>query len=296
MKSAWKGAALVAVCVAIGMTAAWWNSAGNLKEANSGRSQVQPRRDGESQTKGSHDDGHDKTGLAVAKAKRTNARLETYVVPSGNVVDVFNRLKARADAGDAVAAFGIYQKLRQCAQLPRRGMDDGLAEAYAKTGAGDEFLKSIEQQTRECAGATALLKKEHAGAWLERAADQGAVIAQLVYAADQETVLGTSMDMIKDPEGLIRYKQKAMGYLERAAATGSSDALFQLADAYSKGFYAKENADRAYAYAYAAAKQSGSTAAQQLLQRYSRGMAEEQITQARKEGQRIFDRCCGSNQ
>lgn len=231
-------------------------------------------------------------GTAKESPKPTQAPLGTYEVPQGPVVAVYDRLKARADEGDALASFGIYQKLRQCRQLLSRGIEDGVASAFEKAGLGDEYLKGVERQAQDCQGASTLLNTQQPGAWLERAADQGALIAQLMYAADQGEVLGTPQDMINNPEKLIRYKKKAMGFLRSAAESGSSDAMFNLANAYTQGFFAEKSPERAYAYAYAGALLSNSPAANQLRDQYAIDLSTEQIERGRIEGKRMFDHCC----
>ncbi len=64
--------------------------------------------------------------------RKTDAPLNIYDVPQGQVGEVLARLKHRADQGEALASLGTYQNLNECKQLPNQGMDDGLATAHEK--------------------------------------------------------------------------------------------------------------------------------------------------------------------
>lgn len=283
------------IFLAIGLLVVWnVHNKTDLKSIDGSGKTIIKTVDKESLSDPQHSGAPSSNKSVTASSKNTNAPLGTYDVPEGPVGEVFDRLKARADQGDGVASFGIYQKLKQCAQLLSRGVNEELVAAYEKAGHGDAYLQGIERQAVDCQGAAGLLKNERPGLWLERAADQGALIAQLVYAADQPTVLGTPQDMINNPEKLIQYKKKAMGFLHSAASSGSSEAMFDLANAYTQGFFTDRAPERAYAYAYAAALRSSSPAATQLRDRYAADLSTEQVQRGTIEGKRIFDQCCNA--
>ncbi len=285
---------IVAACVCVVTGSVLWRNASTERNENSATRPSFFSEDSGQTPYATEAGRSDESAKAMTSptAKSADKLLGTYAVPQGNAVEIFNRLKVRADQGDGFASFGIYQKLRECNHLPSRALDDELAAAYEKAGRGDAFFTDLQEQLRDCEGAAKLLEVEKPGLWLERAADQGALIAQLIYAADQRSVLGTPQDMIKNPENLIRYKKRALGFLHAAASKGSSDAMFKLADAYTNNFFAEKSPERAYAYAYAAALRSSDPAANQLRDLYATNLDSGQIARARTEAQRIFDACC----
>ncbi|RDZ28218.1 hypothetical protein DX914_03470 [Lysobacter silvisoli] len=126
---------------------------------------------------------------------------------------------------------------------------------------------------------------------MEQSADAGYLIAQLMYASDSRAVLGSRADMLRSPEDTIRYRRKAIAYLERAANTGNVDALISLGKSYQSGIIAKEDLVKAYSYFYAAGMVNPNFT-RNYIGRLERKLTREQMEQAKQRGVQIFNGCC----
>src|SRR5690606_23796504 len=118
-------------------------------------------------------------------------------IPEGNVVEVFQRLQPRAEAGDAHAALAIYLKLRECYQAIDEKLSGEAIRMYEEAGAASSLLQTRLAQLENCEDAGAISTK--AGQWLSQAAEAGVEEAQLIYATNPTPILGSTEDMLRDP-------------------------------------------------------------------------------------------------
>ena len=97
--------------------------------------------------------------------------------------------------------------------------------------------------------------------------------------------------MLRSPENVIRYKRKAIVYMERAAATGNVDALISLGQTYENGVLVQEDPMRAYSYFHAAGM-FNPTFTRIFLERLEGKLSREQVVLAKQRGTGIFNDCC----
>jgi len=193
--------------------------------------------------------------LRISVGEKAFVFQGSYEPIAGNASDVIRALMPLAKAGDADAALDIHMKISQC----RYAMDSNnhslkLLEAYRKAGVDLEAVARAREKTLdECAS---LVSEGVDGVedekWLELAAENGSIYAKLLYATDPDSTLGDQTEIMKNPEALIEYRRKAMGFLEQAADRGSIEALVMLSEAYENGTLVKKDLRMAYAY-YSAA-------------------------------------------
>ncbi len=220
---------------------------------------------------------------------RVSTFTRSYDPPPGRAVDVIAALRPRAEAGDADAAFYIFVKVEGCRYQLYHGRGN---ESQPPLGADDSLEAQLIARTPpECHGLT-LEQYQGNVRWLEQAADSGLVMAQLSYASNAEAVVGNSSQMLSDPERVIAYRRKAMGYVRQAAAGGSLEALHKLSDAYHYGVLVRRDALRAYAYAYAEDLAAPSRYGKRRLDAYAAQLDPAQLAAATQQGRRIYDACC----
>lgn len=174
--------------------------------------------------------------------------------PEGKAMDVIAALESRARQGEGNAALVIGLKLMYCRDaLQRQDDDDALLVEAQAMGGLDAALHLRAQRAAECEG---LVPEDYLGIgeWLQRAADTGDVVAQLTYAAASDVVLVSPSMMLKEPQRIIEFKQRAMRYLHLAASNGSVDALNSLGQSYRAGILTPQDDVRAYAYFLAGQK------------------------------------------
>ena len=221
---------------------------------------------------------------------------ENQTPPAGQAVDVIRRLSVQAEQGDARAALQIFQKLEQCQGALRSDLRSGIfADGVSDPGDRVQALKDIEAVTKDCQGLT----DQHfsrMGYWLDKAAAGGDLLAMLRYGdTGYRYVVGTPTDMLRDPEKIVEYKRKAMGYLHQAASQGVPEAMLSLASSYQNGIVANKDPVLAYAYARAAQQvhPSGPPGMQErFLQIYSNGLSSEQLAAGNEQAQEIYRDCC----
>lgn len=237
--------------------------------------------------------GDPATELLRARRPGTVPRVSTftrsYDPPPGRAVDVIAALQPRAEAGDADAAFYLFVKVEGCRYQLYHGQGN---EGRPPPGADDTLEAQLIARTPpECHGLT-LEQYQSNVRWLEQAADSGLVMAQLSYAALPEAVVGNSSQMLANPEKVVAYRRKAMGYMHQAAAGGSLEALHQLSDAYHYGVLTSRDPVRAYAYYYAKDLAASSVYSRKYLQTYAGQLNSTQLATATQQGRRIYDACC----
>ena len=212
--------------------------------------------------------------------------------PGGEATAILRSHKRAAMAGDSHAALLVYLKLRDCLRAASEYHDDDAALRDAVTlGSVDEAIARQESQARDCKDVTPAQYAER-GAWLERSAEQGNVMAQLLYASDPEATVGSPPMMLRNPERLVAYKSKAMTYLQRAARQGSLNALAQLSRAYMHGILVPADPVLAHAYQQAVTRADPSSPPDPDIAKTGRVFSDQQRSASDELARRIYRDCC----
>lgn len=199
-------------------------------------------------------------------------------IPSGTVDEVIAKLSPLALAGDATASHGIFLKLNECKDINRRASRGGAL--YAP----DDVVAACIELSAE--------NEVSSSRWLSLAAEQGNIGARLLYAADSESALGGAAALLRDPEGAKEYKQKAVGYLKEMASQGSADALLQLGNAYHAGVLVDGDLVSSRAYFEAVRLADPSIVPTQQVSSLDKALSAQQLSQALRKGNQIYDSCC----
>lgn len=212
--------------------------------------------------------------------------------PAGDAAAVLRTQKRAAIVGDSHAALLVYMKLRECLRAASEYHDDEAVIRDATTlGSIDEAMSRQESLALDCKGLTPPDYAER-GTWLERSAEQGNVVAQLVYASDPEATVGSPAMMLSDPEKLTAYKAKAMTYLQHAAHQGSLNAVAQLSRAYMHGVLVARNPVLAHAYQQAVMRADPGFPSDPAITGLGRNFTEEQRSESDELAGTIYRDCC----
>lgn len=203
-------------------------------------------------------------------------------VPEGDAQRVVRDLRKAALAGNAKASYGLYLKVRECVDMMNRYETRGSASITSSTY---EACRNLDAENYE-----------NAAAWLDLAASQGHLGAQLLYAADPEATLGGPAEMLKNPYALTRYKEKSMRYLMAAATGGNVEALLGLGNAYRVGVLTDTDLVSSYAYYQAVEKIDPRFIPQASMEVLRKEMTQQQIELSRAKGMEIHDGCCSEKQ
>ncbi|WP_226469894.1 hypothetical protein [Luteimonas panaciterrae] len=272
------------IALAIGISIYLHSTSQNREEVTLDRIEVANSADTGALPPSTHDVQSIKTGHAGRRLK-----MQSYDPPSGNAVDVINQLKPLAEAGDAKASFLIYMKLHSCLGA-MRPTDPEVQEAYRKAGITIDQA-ATERELIECEG---LQGEDYSSRskWLELAADNGLLEAQLAYSTDSKSIIGGAADRLKDPDKVKRYKQKASAYLLNAANHGSVEALMSLSSSYREGVLFDKNMVNAYAYYKAAQMASPELDMSSVLRSYENQLSSDELKRGANLSQEIYNRCC----
>lgn len=164
----------------------------------------------------------------------------------GDALEFVSQRLAAARGGSGLASYEIHLRIDSCKRAMKPG-DQGVYLAYARQGLGQQYMRGVEKELQNCAKllSSGDLLDEN---WLEQAAQQGEVEAQLLYAQDPAATLGTFGDLLADPERAFEYRSMAVSLLQRALQSGSLDALDALGDIYQRGILAPKDLSAAYAH------------------------------------------------
>ncbi|UXI68729.1 hypothetical protein [Tahibacter amnicola] len=158
-------------------------------------------------------------------------------------------LEKRARRGDAQAALAGYFALSLCrdffARRVSREQFAGDDQAY------ESMLAETAPSVDQCAGVSADQIKQR-GTFLTIAADTGNTMAAAIYATDSAAIVGTYGQMVRNPDAIPPYKERAVRYLRNAAASGNKKAMELLASTYRDGVLADIDLAQAYRYAWTA--------------------------------------------
>lgn len=254
---------------------------------------------------------HAREGAVVPQPKRTPATssraapryVASKVVPvgarafviqttmpfyEGDGLPYVEQRLAASQRGNGQATYEIHLAVSNCRRLLSPGSDADFS-AYASMGMGGEYLKGRKRELLFCESLATrddLMGRD----WLGDAAAQGSLEAQLLYAIVPEDVLGGADRMLSQPERIVEYKRKAVGYLQTAAAGGSVDALGNLKDVYEIGILAPRDPVRAAAYAAAEMRARSQGDPQEAFAKA--GLTPEQRKTATEMAETIYRGCC----
>jgi TPR repeat protein len=147
----------------------------------------------------------------------------------------YDALKARAEAGDAVASTQVYLVLKNCEDILASTWSTEEVVGMQRSGIDvDRVMADREAELGHCArfSRADLLERTK---WLTQAADAGYVMARLIYSIHLEQILGGPRGMMKDPAAVERGRNRVVGYLRDSAAQGDPDAVGALATTYENG-------------------------------------------------------------
>ncbi len=233
--------------------------------------------------------------LRVPSQKNVQTALrsdfENVVPPTGDTRQVIAQLRPRAEAGDGRAALMIHLKLYQCAnEMSLNAMED-MAERLEKAGvSGGEFIANQQQIRQECESSAGMLAEQ--GKWLELAADSGDVVAQLLYASNSRALFPNASDMLADPSGVARYKEKANRFMSELVSRGSTQAMMWYAGAYDSGVMVPKNPVRSYAYYRLVEISAPGTISKELMDDQVRKVPSQKIAEADALARAWYLNCC----
>lgn len=268
--------------VAVGATAIWVYFDGRLDDQSKrGAGVVAPlvaREDGTDPRleTGSKRIARPNSGGARPGAHYSN--LATLIPVEGRAIDVIDALTPAAQAGDAGAALSIYVKANDCRLR---------SEAAHRSAPSTNPLTVIPL---DCQGLT---REDYlaAGKWVERAADAGSIDAQFLYSTSPEGVLGPPSEWLRDPEGVARYKRKAMAFMTSHANSGSLDAMANLVTAYQYGVLTPADPVKALAY-FDAAQRAGAPMSPRLRASLIQNLSPTEVSNAEQLSRSIYGSCC----
>lgn len=200
--------------------------------------------------------------------------------PTGDAETVVNSLKDSALSGNAKTSYAIHLKVRECVSMMRNFERKGLSAVNSKKY---EDCKNLSPENFSSASE-----------WLERAANQGHLGAQLLYVADPESIIGNQAEMLRNPENIQRYKESAVGYLRAAAARGSVDALLSLGNAYRVGTLTDLDPATSYAYYQAVERINPEYVSKASMEALKKELTQQQIELSRTKSMEIYNECCKS--
>ncbi|HZX77315.1 hypothetical protein [Lysobacter sp.] len=221
--------------------------------------------------------------FAVERLKGRAFLLQQSFNPRpGDAAKVIASLLPLAQQGDEVAAFEIYRKISACRSE---------WEAAIRSAPSTERENLIP---RDCQSIPVNQWRVYSARWLEASAEKGFLPAQLMYGVDPTSIVGSGPELIADPEAVAAYRRNAMGYMHRAALTGSVDALSMLAGAYANGILTKRDPVLAYAYFHAGTLATGRSDSMHDLmrQRYETELTRSEVQRATQQGRSIYEECC----
>ncbi|WP_372176929.1 hypothetical protein ACCQ23_15710 [Xanthomonas axonopodis pv. phyllanthi] len=210
--------------------------------------------------------------------------------PPGDVAKYIDSLLQRSESGDAVATYSIYLAVFECKNT-LSGSAGRSALAHQASATGEGYLKDAESSLDDCAN-LANRPELLNGEWLKKAAEQGSLEAQLMYARDTTSIIGSRQDYLKDPEKLVQYKKDAARFLDGAAQQGSVDALLAIAGDSQRGIMAPKDPVKSFAYYMAAQKAGSNVYLDKIVDNYSSTLSPDQVRAAHEQAEAIYQNCC----
>ena len=236
----------------------------------------------------------------VGAAARPEASLsvpQRLEAPEGPAPEVIARLTRESEAGDAQAGLLIFLKLERCQEALDERIDAPRMAVLSRQGVDiSGHVQALQRRLADCEGLSGQAYRDK-GKWLELSADRGDLGAQLIYASYAEVVVGDAAEMLKHPENIVRYKRKALAFMESAAAKGSVPALLSLTNKYANGVTAPRDPVKTYAYYQTAMRieaRNGRDVSSfhSLKEAYSAQLSPAQRAQANAMADDLYTRCC----
>ncbi|MET0130237.1 MAG: hypothetical protein ABW207_06150 [Stenotrophomonas chelatiphaga] len=203
-------------------------------------------------------------------------------------------LKPRSDAGDGLATYEIELAVSDCRNLIS-GEPEASWQAMRRAGmrTDPDFLSKLEVRLGECVA----LSQDPAlyeAPWLARAAEQGSVEAQLLYAIDVRTAVGASSasELAEREEDVLAWRETSLRYLHALADGGNVEALSGLQSVHENGYRTAKDPVAAYAYGQVLQRLSPSFWSDALLAQSSQTLSPSQQRRAAEQAEAIYRRCC----
>ncbi|WP_153019163.1 sel1 repeat family protein [Lysobacter capsici] len=217
--------------------------------------------------------------------------VESVAPPTGDARQVIAQLRPRAEAGDGRAALMIHLKLHQCANQMSVNVMEDMAERFEKAGAsGSQFIVDQQRIRKECESSADMLAEQ--GKWLELAADSGDVVAQMLYATNSSAFFRSASEMLADPDGVARYKEKANRFMSDLVSKGNVQAMMWYAGAYDKGVMVPKDPARSYAYYRLVEMSAPGTISKELMDNQARKVPSQKIAEADALARTWYSACC----
>ncbi|WP_210235842.1 hypothetical protein, partial [Mesorhizobium sp. M1C.F.Ca.ET.212.01.1.1] len=102
-------------------------------------------------------------------------------------------------------------------------------------------------------------------------------------------------EYLSNPDAVQKWRESARHFLERAASSGSQDALLSLASAYKAGVIVEHDPVKQLAYALAAQKSSPIPGYQEAYQELRSSLTPLEIKRSEVLANVIYDKCCKEN-
>lgn len=220
---------------------------------------------------------HQSKAEATASQTQTVAKI---VTARKRYADSYSILAEQAESGNAAAAYQLYEDLLRCASLDER---KEAMEAVAAESADEVLTSDVVRQLAEdrviCVG----LSKEQLASreyWTTKAARLGHVEAQLAYFSVATEKFDTPQKLVAGAEELVRIKAEALAHMTSAASRGHPTALFNLANIYYDGSWAKRDPVKAYAYMRVLQRRGGPKVASKYVELWGRELTAQQLKSA----------------
>jgi len=128
--------------------------------------------------------------------------------------------------------------------------------------------------------------------WLSEAAAAGDEKAQFLYASGRLHLWRDQINLMRWPEEVLVYKERARGYLEALARRGHEDSLLALADSYDSGTLTDMNAELAFVYRYAVTRAQGDPDADARARSLLQGLPPERREESLRLATSLYRDCC----
>lgn len=199
---------------------------------------------------------------------RQNAAMAVLPpLPEGPFAHVRNTLEARAQAGDAEAAYRLGNVIGQC-RTYQPIPDTAFAVLLARFAAMGDSVRMGGRPVDDDLNLDAMLERKQelddlcdgtddlattadvdaAHAWLARAAEQGHALAMVHYADHAFAAFPTHADLLENAEEVVRRRERARLWMHRAFELGEVESLYALSVAYSPNGILGDDPVRALAY------------------------------------------------
>lgn len=213
---------------------------------------------------------------ALAVANDDTSQTAPRPLPEGAIADIYDELRARAEAGDGAAAHRLAETMLLCRRYKpksREETDEAIVEFGARVEDGEDkswmsrdtlvglLLSAADQQASRCIGFAGLGIDDPDAArldWLARAVAARHPAAMVEQAQILLQTHSRREEIIQNAEEVRVLRAQATTLLQDAVATGEPRALLRAANAHFSGDLLPR--DRVAAYAYMLAYHAGDPA------------------------------------